>query len=255
MRLSGCTCLVTGAASGIGRATVLALAEAGADVVASDLPTVAPDESSMSPSGHFIGCDLSRHRAAAELASAAVSLHGHIDVLVNCAGIGLYRSIADLDEAVSERLVAVNLLAPIELTRLLLPGMLERGRGHVVNVGSIVGYVARPHEAVYAASKAALAVFTESLRAETRPHGVSASLVVPVAVETRFFVERGVPYGRSWPRPLPAERVADAIVGAIGDDRAQVFLPRWLSLLVRFHALNPRSFRALATTFDRPLAS
>lgn len=254
MRLSGCTCLVTGAASGIGRATVLALAEAGAEVVASDRPAAEFDESSTSQNGRFIGCDLSRQGAAAELAAEAVSLRGRIDVLVNCAGIGLYRSIAELDEAVSERLVAVNLLAPIELTRLLLPGMLERGRGHIVNVGSIVGYVARPREAVYAASKAALAVFTESLRAETRAHGVSASLVIPVAAETRFFAERGAPYGRSWPRPLAAERVADAIVDAIGGDRARVFMPRWLSLLVRLHAVSPRGFRALAATFDRPVS-
>jgi short-subunit dehydrogenase len=227
VELRGSVCLVTGATGGIGRATVAALTGEGAKVV----PTGIED------------ADLSLPGAAARLAAEA----GPVDVLVNCAGVGQY---GPAHEADAPRLFAVNVLAPIELTQALLQGMLDRGRGHIVNVGSLVGHVGRPNEAVYAATKAALAIFTESLRAELRGSGVSASLVTPVAVETDFFARRGVPYGRRRPKPVPAERVAAAIVEAVRRDRAEIVVPRPLGLAVRIHGAAPRLFRALANRFD-----
>jgi short-subunit dehydrogenase len=230
VRLEGSRCLVTGAASGIGRATAAALELAGAQVTAVDRPDA----------------DLAEPGAAARLAAQV----GDVDVLVNNAGVGLYGRVAELDPDAARHVLAVDLEAPIELTRTLLPGMLARGHGHVVNVGSIVGLVGRPNEAVYAAGKAGLAIFTESLRSELRGSGVSASLVVPAVVETRFFAERGAPYGRRWPRPVAPERVAAAIVDAIRRDRARVVVPGWLGVAVGLHGAAPRAFRALADRFD-----
>lgn len=227
MELRGSLCLVTGATSGIGLATSAALRGAGAEVVASGIEDA----------------DLSRPGAAARLAAGA----GAVDVLVNCAGIGHYGRVEDADAAT---LFAVNTLAPIELTQALLPGMRERRRGHVVNVGSIVGHVGRPNEAVYAASKAALAIFTESLREELRGTEVGVSLVTPVAVETAFFASRGAPYGRRRPKPVPPERIAAAIVDAIRNDRAEVVVPRWAGIAMRVHGAAPGVFRALARRFD-----
>jgi len=227
MELAGRVCVVTGATSGIGLATAAALRTAGAEVFDTGEEDV----------------DLSEPGAAARVASGA----GAVDVLVNCAGIGAYGDVEHVDAA---RLFAVNVVAPIELTQALLPGMRERGRGHVVNVGSIVGHVGRANEAVYAATKAALAIFTESLREELRGTGVGVSLVTPVAVATRFFARRGVAYGRRWPSPSPPERVADAIVDAIRNDRAEVVVPRWATLAVRVHGASPRVFRAIARRFD-----
>ncbi len=238
--LADAVCLVTGAASGIGRATALALAGEGAQVLAADRPGAGLD----------LEHDLALPGAAADLADAAAAVAGRVDVLVNCAGVGLHGGVETHAAGEVERLLAVNVTAPIELTRALLPGMLVRRRGHVVSVGSVVGYVGRPNEAVYAASKAALAIFTESLRAELRPHGVSASLVSPAVVETGFFEARGVPYGRRRPRAVSPDRVAAEIVSAIRDDRAEVLVPRWLALPVRLHGLAPRAFRLLATRFD-----
>jgi short-subunit dehydrogenase len=227
MDVSGRLCLVTGATSGIGLATASALRAGGAEVIASGIEDV----------------DLSVPGAAAELASRA----GAVDVLVNCAGVGHFGSVDDADAAT---LFALNVLAPIELTQALLPGMRSRGRGHVVNVGSIVGHVGRANEAVYAATKAALAIFTESLREELRGSGVGVSLVTPVAVDTGFFARRGAPYGRRWPRRLPAERVANEIVSAIRNDRAEVVVPRWAAVAARVHGASPRLYRALARRFD-----
>ena len=187
--------------------------------------------------------DLSVPGAAPRLAASA----GAVDVLVNSAGIGHYGRAEDAD---ATTLFAVNVLAPVELTQALLPGMRERGLGHIVNVGSIVGHVGRPNEAVYAATKAALAMFTESLREELRGSGIGVSLVTPVAVETEFFSHRGVPYGRRRPKAVRPELIAEAIVGAIREDRAEVVVPRWAGLAVRVHGAAPGLFRALARVFD-----
>jgi short-subunit dehydrogenase len=227
VELSGSVCLVTGATSGIGLATAAALRATGADVRATGLEDA----------------DLSEPGAAARLAADA----GAVDVLVNCAGIGQH---GRFDAADAATLFAVNVLAPIELTQALVPGMRERHRGQVVNVGSIVGHVGRPNEAVYAASKAALAIFTESLREELRGTGVGVSLVTPVAVETAFFASRGAAYGRRRPKPVPPGRIAAAIVDAIERDKAEVVVPRWAAIAVRVHGAAPGMFRSLARRVD-----
>jgi short-subunit dehydrogenase len=127
--------------------------------------------------------------------------------------------------------------------------MLERGRGHVVNVGSIAGHVGVPREAVYAAAKGGLAVFTESLRQELAGTGVGVSLVSPGVVDTPFFERRGAPYERRRPRPVGADAVARALVDAIERDRPLVLVPGWLALPARLQGALPGLYRALAGRF------
>lgn len=248
-RLAGSVCLVTGATSGIGHATALRLAERGVRVLVSGRARAVLDEVAAATGGTPLAADLAEPGAAGTLAAAALE-HGPVDVLVNAAGAGRYGPLAEVDPAGVERLVRLNLTAPIELTRALLPSMLERRRGHIVNVGSIVGHVGRRNEAAYAATKAALAVFSESLRAELAGSGVSVTLVTPGVVATRFFERRGAPYDRRWPRPLPAALVAARIVEALESGAAEVFVPRWLSLPVRLRGALPGLYRALARRFD-----
>ena len=247
MEIAGSVCLVTGAGGGIGQATVRAFAAEGGHVVAADRPGAILEGL---PLAGALTCDLSLPGAAAALAADAEAVLGRIDVLVNNAGAGLYGLVHELAPGESERLLALNLAAPVELTRALLPGMLARGRGHVVNVGSIVGFVGRAHEAVYAAGKGGLGVFTESLRSELRGEPVGASLVAPVVVDTRYFAERGMPYDRRWPRPLSPERIAAAILDAVRSDRARVVVPRWLAVVVQLHGAAPALFRAFADRLD-----
>jgi short-subunit dehydrogenase len=247
---AGSVCLVTGATGGIGRAAVSALARLGAEVIASGRDEAVLRELESNENVVTIAADLSGAGAAAQLAQDSLTLRGRVDVLVNCVGFGSYGPFVSRGDATLERLVTVNLVAPIELTRALLPGMLERGSGHVVNVGSIVAHVGRKLEVEYAATKAALAVFSESLRAELLGTGVNVSLVSPGVVDTGFFERRGAAYDRQRPRPVPPELVAGAIVRAIRDRRAEVLVPRWLAVPVLLRGAAPGLYRALARRFD-----
>lgn len=218
---------MTGADGGIGSACVEALRGAGAAVVGVDREYTLPG---------------SAVRLVADV--------GDVDVLVNCAGVGLYGPVAELELDDVRRVLAVNLEAPVALTRLVLPGMLSRGSGHVVNVASLVAHVPKRLEAVYAGSKSGLAGFTRSLRAEVRGTGVGVSLVSPAVVSSGFFAARGVPYGRRWPRSVPASRVADAVVDAIRRDRAEMLVPGWLGIAVRLYGAAPGLYRALSARWD-----
>ena len=228
MKLAGAVCLVTGASSGIGRATAAALTARGARVIA-----LGRDAERLAGVGE--------RQVVHDLVEPLAEELGPVDVLVNNAGIG------ETDDV--QRLVAVNLVAPILLTRALLPGMLERGRGHVVNVASIAGFVGPRGEAVYAATKGGLIAFSESLRYELRGTGVGVTLVAPGVIATEFFERRGTPYARRWPRPIAAERVAEAIADAIERGRDEVFVPSWLGAVARFRGLAPGLFRLLAARF------
>ncbi|MEX2210621.1 MAG: SDR family NAD(P)-dependent oxidoreductase [Gaiellaceae bacterium] len=218
MKLAGAVCLVTGASSGIGRATAAELTARGARVIA-----LGRDHERLAGVGE--------RQIVHDLAEPLAEELGPVDVLVNNAGIG------ETDDV--ERLVAVNLVAPIRLTRELAPR-------RVVFVASIAGVVGPSGEAVYAATKAGLMAFAESLRYE----GVGVTVVVPGVVATEFFERRGTPYARRWPRPIPPERVAEAIADAIEHERDEVYVPAWLGAVARLRGAAPGLFRALASRFS-----
>jgi short-subunit dehydrogenase len=235
------SCLVTGASSGIGRAVALRLAREGAHVVA-----LGREAGALSGVGErAIVCDLAEPGAWQQ----AVEEAGEVDLLVNNAGVGWAGHVNDMDPEDIERLLAVNLLAPVLLARALVPGMLGRGRGHVVNIASIVAHTGGKEEAVYAATKGGLVAFSESLRQELAGTCVRISVVTPGVVETAFFERRGKPYRRSWPRPIPAERVADAVVRALRTGRAEIFVPGWMTVPARLRGATPGLFRRLVDRF------
>jgi short-subunit dehydrogenase len=146
-------------------------------------------------------------------------------------------------------LLAVNLAAPIALTKAILPGMLAADRGRIVFVTSIAGRTAVAGEAVYAATKAGLDLFAESLGLELQRTGVRTSVFVPGVVDTPFFQRRGLPYQRSRPRPQPPAQIADALVRMIATDQAERYAPRWLRLPVAIRATVPGTYRRLAARF------
>jgi short-subunit dehydrogenase len=249
MRIPGAVVLVTGSSRGIGAAIAARLVDRGARVLLHGRDVDQLDAVSASLGAKVLAADLAREHCAADLAEQAVDVYGYVDGVVHCAGVGWYGDAAAMGERTIEELIRVNVRAPIELTRYLLPGMLAHGHGHVCFIASIAGLTGVAHEAVYSATKAAEVTFADSLRLELAGTGVGVSVVAPGAVRTQFCATRGQPYRRRFPRPISADRVAAAVVRSMDQDRAQAVVPRWLALAPAIQALMPPAYRALAQRF------
>ena len=240
MRIDGSVALVTGASSGIGREVARRLAARGARVLAHGRDEKALRQLDATP----LIADLAEPGAGARLAGAA----GPVDILVANAGVGWAGPFGEMPPAAIDELIAVNLTAPIELTRALLPAF-EGRPGCLIFVTSIAGRMGVAGEAVYAATKAGLDSFAESLRFEMYGRDVRVGVVVPGVVETAFFERRGRAYDRRSPRPIPAARVADRIVGMIHRGSAEAYTPGWLRLPVAVRGALPGLYRRLGARF------
>lgn len=245
-RLDGTTVLVTGATSGIGWATAAALAQRNARLLVTGRDRARLDEVVARTGAHGRIADLGTAETTDQLATWALD-HGPVHVVVHSAGLGLSRPAEHTGDSDLDAMLGVNLRAPIQLTRRLLPPMLERRAGHLVFVSSIAALLGVPEETVYAASKAATHGYARSLALELSGTGVRVSIVSPGVVDTGFFHRRGTPYRRRFPRPIPAERVATAVADAIEHDRAEVIAPVWLRVPVLLQAAAPSLYHRLAS--------
>jgi len=182
--------LITGANSGIGLELARQAAAAGHSLilVAQDLPRLeaAADELRRSVTVHTIAEDLSQPAAAQRVYDQVRALGAEVDCLINDAGFGDYGSFASCDLAKQERMIGVNITALTALTRLFLPPMLERGRGHILNVASVTGFLPGPLMSVYFASKHYVLAFSESLFEELRGSGVKVTVLCPPPVSSSF---------------------------------------------------------------------
>ena len=176
--------LITGASSGIGRATARALAAAGAHVglAARRVERLEELKAEIDRSGGealALPTDVTDYAQAEAMVRCAEEAFGGVDVLVNVAGVMLPASIAEADPADWRRMVDVNLMGVLHATRAALPGMLARGTGHVVNVSSTSGRTHQPLFSVYAATKHGLGAFTNILRKEVHPNRIRVTLFEP----------------------------------------------------------------------------
>ncbi len=190
-RLDGLNVFVTGAASGIGRATAEAVAAAGGrvfltDVQADLLATVTREIRERG--GEVVvsePVDLTDHDGVRRLARRVTEDHGAMDVVMNIAGISAWGTVQSLEHATWRQQVEVNLMGPIHVIEELVPPMVEAGRGgHLVNVSSAAGIIGMPWHAAYSASKFGLRGVSEVLRFDLARHGIGVSLVCPGAVHT-----------------------------------------------------------------------
>jgi short-subunit dehydrogenase len=230
MQLDGANVLVTGASSGIGAALAPLLAERGATVgiVArrrDRLAEVLERCRQHTPASRLYVADLGDPDAAAALALQAWDELGGLDVLVNNAAIPKRRSVQELTVDEVRHTMTVNFESPVRMTMAVLPRMLERDRGVIVNVSSFGGRVGIIGEAAYCASKFALAGWSESMALDLWDTGVDVRLILPGAIATEIWeVPDNDP--ALYPGPFePAESVGAGIVEAIEGDRFEHYLP------------------------------
>jgi short-subunit dehydrogenase len=244
MRVRGRSALVTGASSGIGAATADALHAAGARLLLTGTDTTRLAEVAARTGGTPLPADLTDAAGLDRVCQAATE----VDLLVHSAGRGWAGELTGMPAERVAELSALNLVAPIRLTAAAVPAMRARGRGHLVFVSSIATVGVRG-EAVYAASKAGLRAFATSVRYEVAADGLGVTTVFPGAVATPFFERRGLPYDRRFPRPVPPEAVAAALLRAVQRDVAEVFVPGWLTVPARINGALPGLFHRLAARF------
>lgn len=220
--LDGCSALVTGASRGIGRATARKLSRAGARVFLLARSREALDELARETGGTVLVADVSDD---ASVVRAADELHerlsGPPDVVVSAAGVFSLSPFVETEPAEVERSLEVNLMGTFRILRQLLPGMVERGSGRIVNVGSVAGRKALPGNAAYSASKYGLRGMHEVLVEELRGTGVVATLLEPSATDTSLW------------DPLEPDRAPDL------PDRAQMLSPESVAEAVVFVVSRP----------------
>jgi short-subunit dehydrogenase len=227
MDIEGRSVLVTGASSGIGAALAPVLAERGARVgiVARRKDRLEEVLARCGSDARMWVADLGDVQAAEQVAREADDQFGGLDVLVNNAGMPKRRHVTKLTPDEVTETMRVNYLSPVRMTLSVLPGMLERGRGCIVNVTSLGGRLGIKHEAAYCASKFALSGFSESMHVDLFDTPVDVRLILPGAIDTEI-----------WDRPdnedpiydgpkEPPQAVADGIVAAIEGDQFEHYLP------------------------------
>lgn len=240
--LQGKKCLITGAASGIGRATAVVAAGEGAELYLTDVQAdgleavVAEIRAKGGQVALYRAFDIADYDAVCAFARDIHSVHGSMDVLMNIAGISIWGSIDRLQHEHWRQVIEINLMGPIHVLESFVPKMIEAGRGgHIVNVSSAAGLFGLPWHAAYSASKFGVRGISEVLRFDLAQHGIGVSLVCPGAVNTPLVgtvnivgVDRNNPEVKATVKrfqrhAVTPEKAAQAILKGIKNNRYMVF--------------------------------
>ena len=220
MELRGSSVLLTGATGGLGAAIARSLTAQGASLVLTGRNEEILAALAAELDAKLVIADLTDRGAVRGLIDA----HGHIDILIANAGVPASGPLESFDEPEIDRIIEANLTAPIQLARGLAPGMVARGRGHLVFVSSLSGKVASPGSSMYAATKFGLRGFGFGLRQDLAPHGVGVSLITPGFIRdagmfAKSGAEEALPPGVGTSTP---EEVAAATVRAIKRNKGEI---------------------------------
>lgn len=240
-QLQGRIIAVTGAARGIGLATATRLHAAGAVVALGDLDGAAVKKAADAIGANLLAVelDVTKEQSFQAFLEAVRERHGHLDVLVNNAGVMWVGSAVDEPEHVARRQIEVNLTGVIRGHRLALPAMIERGGGQIVTIASAASRIAAAGESTYSATKHGVLGYVTGLRAELGGTGVDVGVIMPVVVDTELAV--GTSNGTG-PRLTP-EQVAGAVASMIRRPRAEVAVPSYFATVERFVHLLPMKTR------------
>jgi short-subunit dehydrogenase len=247
LELKGCRTLVTGASSGIGAGLAEALAEQGAIVGicarrGDRLAEVVGRCMDHSPESRMWAVNLADINAVDQLAVDVLDAFGGIDLLVNNAGIPKRRHTTALDIETITAVMHINYLSPTRLTLALLPQMLARGSGTIVNISSVAATLSAPGEAAYDASKAALTVFSEAMAVDLWETGIKVMVVYPGVIDTELF---SLPDNDVPDLPIEAEPVSvavDAVLAGLASGAAQVYVPEFFQELAAGKAKDVGAF-------------
>ncbi len=248
MKLDGATVLLTGASSGIGAALAPMLAEAGARVALlarreERLLEVLEQCQPHSPGSQIWVCDLDDPTAAEEAAIEVEGAFGSVDVLVNNAAIPKRRRVTELTVNEFHQTMRVNLESPVRMTLALLPGMLERRRGTIVNVASLGGRLGITHETAYCAAKFGLSGWSEAMALDLWDTPIAVRLIQPGPIDTEIW-DQPDNEAPLYDGPLePPQVVAEGIVAAIEGEGFEHYLPD-LKAVVEFKTSDIDTFLA-----------
>ena len=244
--------LITGASSGIGKQLAVDLAARRAVVVGCGRSIARLKESLKevrrhSPSSAMIGCDVSDLEQVRGMIAKVLADYGKIDVLINNAGVGMRKPFVDSELGAVEEMIRINFLGAAYCAHAVLPSMIARKTGHIVNISSGAGKIGTLNMSAYCASKFALNGWSESLYHELRPLGVKVSVVCPGPVRTEFNREFRDTEPKSPARLLVTpEAVSREIIKVIEKNKFEVITPRWLAFLCALERHMPNLFRVLA---------
>ena len=210
MKLDGRNLVVTGGASGIGRATVLTLCEAGGRVVFGDINEAGGAETAKMAGGRaeFVRLDITDDASIAAFRDAAIAKTGQIDVVCNVAGWDIIQPFIENTPDFWNKIVAINLMGPVKVTRAFLDPMIERNAGKIVNVSSDAGRVGSMGETMYAGAKGGIIAFTKSLAREMARHRINVNCVCPGPTDTPLFAAQSERMQDALKRAIPFKRLA-----------------------------------------------
>jgi 2-hydroxycyclohexanecarboxyl-CoA dehydrogenase len=214
MNLSGKVAVITGSASGIGKATLLAFAQAGAHVIGADIDAekgaaVVHELQAEKLSAEYVHIDLAKSESIRACAAAVIEKHPKIDILVNTAGYSMIEPFANNKPGYIDLVVAINLAGVIHLTQALLPALIAAGKSKIVNVASDAGRVGSSGETAYAAAKGGVIAFTKSLAREVARHQICVNCVCPGPTDTPMLRSRPEKLLDAFLKAIPFKRFAE----------------------------------------------
>lgn len=241
--IAGKTVLLTGASGGIGTFIARALAQQGATVIGvsrshQGLEKISAEINATGGKAFSIPFDITKLAELPALVEKINKLAGQVDIVINNAAIEKFRPFQNYTSEDIQSILTLNLHAPMELTRLLLPSMIERNSGHIVNIASGAGKKAAPFNSVYSASKAGLIMWSEAMRYELSNTDVGVSIICPGCINAGMFLALDIP-APSGARITEPTELADIVIQAIKQNQKEVIMDSFAVKV--FYALSQLS--------------
>lgn len=254
-RIKGCNIVITGASSGLGEKIAVECAMQGANLI-----LLARREGMLAQlakrlkqdydvSCHYYVLDVQNIELTQRVFSQIEQEVGQIDILVNNAGFGIFNDVIDATLDEMKNMFEVNVYGLIASTKMVLPTMMKRNKGHIINIASQAGKIATPKSSLYAASKHAVIGFSNSLRMEVKPSKIYVTSVNPGPIKTNFFeiADKQGDYVKSVERwMLDPNKVARIIVNSMLTSRREINLPGWMNAGSTLYQVMPRLFERIA---------